>query len=54
MQDLLPQAERVASRLTARPETAAVAKSSADGLLAAVLLSVPGASAYFLGGATPY
>ena len=54
MQDLLPRAERLASRLKARPETVAVAESSAGGLLAAVLLSPPGASAYFLGGAIPY
>src|SRR5919206_2008828 len=54
MQDLLPRAERLASRLKARPETVAVAESSAGGLLAAVLLSVPGASAYFLGGAVVY
>ena len=54
MQDLLPQAERVATRLKERRETIAVAESSAGGLLAASLLAVPGASAYFLGGAVVY
>ena len=54
MQDLLPQAERVAARLKARRETIAVAESSVGGLLAATLLAVPGASAYFLGGAVVY
>ena len=54
MQDLLPLAERVVSHLKQRRETIAVAESSAGGLLAAVLLSVPGASTYFLGGAAAY
>lgn len=47
-------AERVAARLRARRETVAVAESSAGGLVAAALLAVPGASAYFLGGAVVY
>ena len=54
MQTLLPLAERVASLLTARRETIAVAESSSGGLIAAALLAVPGASAYFLGGAVVY
>jgi PncC family amidohydrolase len=41
-------------RLKARGETVAVAESSAGGLIAAALLSVTGASAYFLGGAVVY
>ncbi len=49
MQDLLPRAERVASRLKERRVTVAVAESCAGGLLAATLLAVPGASADFLG-----
>lgn len=40
--------------LKARGETVAVAESSAGGLAAAALLSVPGASAYFRGGAVVY
>ncbi|MEO7404300.1 MAG: CinA family protein, partial [Burkholderiales bacterium] len=40
--------------LKARKATVAVAESSAGGLIAAALLAVPGASAYFLGGAVVY
>lgn len=54
MQTLLPLAERVAARLIARKETIAVAESSTGGLIAAALLSLPGASAYFVGGAVVY
>ena len=54
MQDLLPQAKRVATRLKEHRESVAVAESSAGGLLAATLLAMPGASAYFLGGAVVY
>lgn len=54
MQTLLPLATRVAELLKARKQTIAVAESSAGGLLAASLLAVPGASAYFLGGAVVY
>ncbi len=54
MQTLLPLAQEVALLLKARRETIAVAESSAGGLIAAALLAVPGASAYFLGGAVVY
>lgn len=54
MQDLLPLAEKVAALLKARHETIVVAESSTGGLIAASLLAVPGASAYFLGGAVVY
>jgi nicotinamide-nucleotide amidase len=54
MQQLIGLAERIAERLKARGETVAVAESSAGGLIAAALLAVPGASAYFLGGAVVY
>ena len=54
MHDLLLLADRVGQRLKARKETVAIAESSSGGLLSAVLLAVPGASAYFLGGAVVY
>ena len=54
MKALLPLAETIAKRLIARRETIAVAESSTGGLIAAALLAVPGASAYFLGGAVVY
>jgi nicotinamide-nucleotide amidase len=54
MKTLLPLAETIAQRLIARHETIAVAESSTGGLIAAALLAVPGASAYFLGGAVVY
>lgn len=54
MRELLPLAERVALRLIANKQTIAVAESSTGGLIAAALLAVPGASAYFLGSAVIY
>jgi nicotinamide-nucleotide amidase len=54
MQTLLPIAEKLSLRLKARGDTVAVAESSAGGLIAASLLAVPGASAYFLGGVVVY
>jgi PncC family amidohydrolase len=47
-------AERVAARLMARRETVAVSESSTGGLVSACLLSIPGASAYFMGGGVIY
>jgi PncC family amidohydrolase len=54
MQTLLPLTQKIAARLKERRETVAVAESSTGGLIAASLLAVPGASAYFLGGAVVY
>jgi len=54
MRELLPLAEKIAARLIERRETIAVTESSTGGLIAAALLAVPGASAYFLGGAVAY
>ncbi len=51
---LTPLAEALAERLKARQQTVAVAESSSGGLISAALLAVPGASAYFLGGAVVY
>ncbi len=54
MKALLPLAETIARRLITRRETIAIAESSTGGFIAAALLAVPGASAYFLGGAVVY
>ena len=54
MQDLLPRAERISRLLKDRGETIVVAESSTGGLISAALLAMPGASAYFLGGAIVY
>lgn len=53
-ESLLGLAARVGAKLQQRGETVAVAESSAGGLIAAALLSVPGASSYFRGGAVVY
>jgi nicotinamide-nucleotide amidase len=45
---------RIAERFVAHGETIAISESSAGGLISAALLSVPGASAYFLGGGVIY
>ena len=54
MKDLVAIAEQIAAVLIARKQTIAVAESSTAGLISAALLAVPGASAYFLGGAVVY
>jgi nicotinamide-nucleotide amidase len=54
MKELVAIAEQIAARLIERRQTIAVAESSTGGLISASLLAVPGASAYFLGGAVVY
>ena len=54
MDDLIPQAANAAAILKRRAETIAIAESSTGGLISAALLAIPGASAYFLGGAVVY
>ena len=54
MKHLIAKAEILAARLKAAGQTLSVAESSSGGLLSAALLAVPGASAYFLGGAVVY
>jgi nicotinamide-nucleotide amidase len=54
MQDLIARAEKIGALLKERRETIAIAESSTGGLVSAALLAVPGASAYFLGGAVVY
>lgn len=52
--ELTDLANRVGARLKERGETVAVADGSNGGLISASLLAVPGASAYFVGGAVLY
>jgi PncC family amidohydrolase len=54
METLTELAAAVGARLKERGETIAVSESSTGGLISAALLAVPGASAYFLGGAVVY
>jgi nicotinamide mononucleotide (NMN) deamidase PncC len=52
--ELTVPARTIGALLRERGETVAVAEGSAGGLISAALLSVPGASAYYLGGAVVY
>jgi PncC family amidohydrolase len=54
METLIPLAGDIAERLKAGKQTIAIAESSTGGLISAALLAVPGASAYFMGGAVIY
>ena len=54
MKELVTIAEKIATQLIARKQTISVAESSTGGLISAALLALPGASAYFLGGAVVY
>lgn len=54
MTSLVEHTSAIAEILKAREQTVAVAETSAGGLVSAQLLAVPGASAYFVGGAVTY
>jgi nicotinamide-nucleotide amidase len=54
MDNLIPIAAKIGAMLKDRRETVAIAESSTGGLVSAALLSVPGASAYFIGGSVVY
>jgi nicotinamide-nucleotide amidase len=54
MESLTALGAAVGALLTARKQSLAVAESSAGGLINATLVSVPGASAYYLGGCVIY
>lgn len=54
MPSLVSMAEPVGQLLKDRGQTVAISESAAGGLVSAALLSVPGASAYYRGGASVY
>ncbi len=54
MNALYDMAETIGAKLKDRKETVAVAESSSGGLVSAALLSVGGASAYYMGGGVIY
>ena len=54
MPTLISIAEPVGDLLKERGQTVAVSESAAGGLVSAALLSVPGASSYYRGGASVY
>ena len=54
MKELVASPSRSPPNWWQRKQTIAVAESSTGGLISAALLAVPGASAYFLGGAVVY
>ncbi len=54
MNEVEQLAAEVARKLIARRELLAVSESSSGGLISAALLAVPGASAFYIGGAVVY
>ena len=54
MPDLSPLAASVGELLKQRGDTIAITESSCGGLISAALVSIPGASAYYRGGAVVY
>ena len=54
LDDLLALGTRIGDRLIERGETVSIADGSSGGLITTALLARPGASAYYVGGATIY
>ena len=54
LEDFHPQAQRIADHLRERGEKLAVADGATGGLIAASLLTVPGALEFFVGGGVVY
>ena len=54
MQNLTSLAQTVGTLLIERKQTLAISESSSGGLISAALLSIPGASTYFMGGGVIY
>lgn len=54
LEELHPQALRIAALLRARGEKVAIADGASGGLIAATLLTVPGALDFFVGGGVVY
>ena len=54
MPDLSPMAASVGALLKEKEQSVAVSESSCAGLISASLVAVPGASAYYVGGAVVY
>lgn len=54
MNELSAMSRSVAALLVERGDTVAISESAAGGLISASLLSIPGASAYFMGGGVVY
>jgi len=54
MEALVSVATRIGQVLKQRHETVAIAESSSGGLISAAMLSIAGASAYFIGGSVTY
>jgi PncC family amidohydrolase len=54
MPDLIPLGSSLGALLKERGESIAICESASGGLISAALVSVPGASAYYLGGTVSY
>ncbi|MEL7039964.1 MAG: CinA family protein [Pseudomonadota bacterium] len=54
MDQLLPIAEQIGTKLIERAETIGISESSSGGLISAALLAIPGASRFYRGGGIIY